>query len=276
VTTDAPIEVEEVACKSALTGSGGHFRLNPYVGCEHACVYCYATYIARWRGKAGPWGTWVQAKTNAPEVLVKELRRKSRRGIEIMLSTVCDVYQPVERDLGLTRRCLSALVEAAHDDRDLRVFLLTKSDLVLRDLDLLEAFPEGRLRVSFSVTTRRDDVAALLEPRAASPSARFAAARALVEAGLPVGILINPVLPYVTERDLPHLLDRIEAAGVTSVSFDMLHYLREHVGGKMQPAYVRLGRAAQARLKQARDDPAYEDEVRQVMQRAIEGRKLGG
>ena len=265
-----PVAVTEVTCKSALTGSGGSYRLNPYVGCEHACVYCYATYIARWRGQEGPWGSWVQAKTNIPEVLQRELRR--RRGADVMLSTVCDVYQPVEQQHGLTRRCLSALAEAAKQDENLSVFVLTKSELVRRDVDVLQAFPAGRLRVGFSVTTARDDVGALLEPGATRPSRRLAAARALREAGLTVGLLFAPVLPYVTERELPRLLDLAEQADLQCLGFDPCNYLDRHVGAKLQQAYQRLGPRAVARLKQARSDPGYEQELREFIRRCTVGR----
>jgi DNA repair photolyase len=265
-----PLAVQEVACKSALTGKGGSYRLNPYVGCEHACVYCYATYIARWRGEEGPWGSWVQAKTNIAEVLERELRRK--RGAHIMLSTVCDVYQPVEERLGLTRRCLLVLAEAAEQDEQLSVFVLTKSDLVRRDLDVLQAFPPGRVRVAFSVTTARDDVGALLEPGATRPSKRLGAARALREAGLPVGLLFAPVLPYVTERELPRLLDLAQQADLECLGFDPCNYLDRHVGAKLLRAYQRLGPTALARLKQARDDPAYEAGLRERIRACTEMR----
>ncbi len=264
------IPVQEITCKSALTGSGGHYRLNPYVGCQHNCVYCYATYIARWREQTGPWGTWVQAKTNIPEVLERELRR--RRGIEVFLSTVCDVYQPAEGRYRLTRRCLEVLGRAAETDEGLSVCLLTKSELVRRDLGLLAAFPGGRLRVCFSMTTSQDAVGAIVEPGAARPSRRLAAARELAAAGVPVSVLVNPILPYVTERDLPALLDAAEAAGAQVGGFDMVHYLRRHVWGKTRWAYGKLGPEAVARLEQARNDPGYETEVRELVRRTMEER----
>jgi len=262
--------VEEVTCKSALTGSGGSYRLNPYVGCEHRCVYCYATYIARWRGKSGPWGSWVQAKTNVAERLARELTR--RKGIHVFLSTVCDVYQPVERKYELTRQCLSVLCEAAQKDAALDILLLTKSDLVRRDADLLAAFPTGTLRVAFSMTTSQDAVAALFEPASAPPSRRLAAARALKEAGVRVGMHINPILPYVTERDLPALIGSAEEYGLDSVGFDTLHYLNAHVGGKVRRVYEQLGEEARTRLEQARDDPAYERELRRLVKQLTTGR----
>ncbi|HIE25871.1 TPA: radical SAM protein [Candidatus Poribacteria bacterium] len=267
------VSVEEITCKSSLTGSGRSYRLNPYVGCEHRCEYCYATYIARWRGKSGPWGSWVQVKTNVMEVLAQELVRK--KGIDVFLSTVCDVYQPLEQEYGITRQCLSVFLKAAQEDPGLEVFLLTKSDLVRRDVELLRAFPAGTLRVAFSVTTPRDEVAALFEPASPRPSRRFAAAKVLKEAGLTVGLLINPVLPYVTEHDLPALFEIAEESGLDFASFDTLHYLRGHVGGKMRRVYEQLDQKARMRLEQARNDPAsYERDLRQLIEHLAEGQRL--
>jgi DNA repair photolyase len=264
--------IQEIECKSALTGQGGHYRLNPYGGCEHACAYCYASYLGRWRGQSGPWGSWVQVKTNVARVLEKELTR--RTGIEIFMSTACDVYQPVERKYKLTRACLSVLALAAQRDEALRVFLLTKSDLILRDLDVLRSFPPQSLSVAFSLAMLDDKTSAVLEPHASPPSRRLAAAQELAAAGLRVGVMVNPVLPHVTERDLAALLDRIEQAGCQSVSFDMLNYLDRHIAGKMREAYAQLGSQALARLEQARTDPGYEASVQVQIEREMKGRGL--
>ncbi|MGQ9732212.1 MAG: radical SAM protein [Candidatus Zipacnadales bacterium] len=268
------IVVEEVTCKSALTGAGGNYRLNPYIGCEHACVYCYATYIARWRGQSGPWGSWVQAKMNITEVLERELRR--RPGAHIMLSTVCDVYQPTERHYKLTRDCLAVLARAAERDSNLNVFVLTKSELVCRDLDLLQAFPPGQLRVGFSVTTARDDVGALIEPHATRPSRRLATAHRLRDAGLAVGLLFAPVLPYVTEHELPRLLELTAQGGLECLGFDPCNYLDRQVGARLLNAYRRFGPQGLARLRQARDDPTYEEKLRERFRQLTEASPSGG
>ena len=229
--------------------------------------------MARWRGETGPWGSWVQVKTNIARVLERELAR--RRGIEVFLSTACDVYQPVEQQYQLTRHCLCVLALAAQRDERLTVFLLTKSDRILRDVEVLQAFPEGQLRAAFSVTTHRDDAAAVLEPGASPPSRRIAAVKALRAAGIRAGVLVSPVLPYVTERDLPGLLDLAEDAGCQFVGFDMLNYLDRHIGAKMREAYAYFGPEALARLRAARDDPRYEPSVREIIARAIQGRRFG-
>ena len=266
------IRIEEIACKSALTGKGSHYRLNPYGGCEHACAYCYATYLARWRGQSGPWGSWVQVKTNIPRVLERELAHK--QSIQVFLSTACDVYQPVEEKYRLTRQCLSVLALAAQRDDGPSVMVLTKSDRILRDLDVLAAFPPDRLQVGFSVTTHDDETAAIIEPGASPPSRRLAALAELSAAGIRAGLFISPVLPYVTERDLPELLDRAEQAGCRFVGFDMLNYLDRHVGGKLREAYQHLGPEAFARLEEARHSAGYEPAVRRMISRAMRGRAL--
>jgi len=267
------ITIEEITCKSALTGSGDHVRLNPYGGCAHACAYCYATYLTRWRGQSGPWGSWVQVKTNIPRVLERELMR--RGSIKVFLSTACDVYQPVEEQYLLTRRCLSVLALAAQQDGGPSVFLVTKSDRVLRDLDVLQVFPPDKLKVAFSVTTHRDATAALLEPGAPPPSRRIAAVGTLTAAGIRAGLFVSPVLPHVTERDLPTLLDQAEAAGCQFVEFDMLRYLDRHVGGTLRAAYRHLGQDAQERLEQARDSSRYEPGMRRLIAREMQGRSFG-
>lgn len=264
------LTVQEITCRTALTGSGGHATLNPYGGCEHACVYCYATYLTQWRAQSDPWGSWVQVKTNVARVLEREVAR--RPDVHVFMSTACDAYQPVEEHYELTRRCLSVLALAARRSDQLALFLVTKSDRVLRDLDILQAFPPGQLQVAFSLTTHRDDVAAVVEPQAPTPSRRLAALRTLTEAGVRAGLFISPVLPYLTEQDLPELLAQAEAAGCRFASFDLLRYLDRHVGGALREAYKHFGAEAQMRLAQARYADRYEPQVRDVIARACQGR----
>ena len=182
------IKVEEITCKSALTGAGEHYRLNPYGGCEHACAYCYATYLSRWRGQSGPWGTWVQAKTNIPRVLERELTR--RRNIEVFLSTACDVYQPAEEEYRLTRQCLSVLALAAQQDGGPSVFLVTKSDRVLRDLDVLviSALRDQPHPTHQTVEEALEVIASLRPRRAFLTHLDHELGHAALSARLPVGV----------------------------------------------------------------------------------------
>jgi len=253
------IEIEEVTCKSALTGSGQDYRLNPYIGCQHACLYCYATYIARWRNKSCPWGSWVQVKTNMPEVLAKELNRK--KGIHIMFSTVCDVYQPVEKKFQITHQCLEVLRYFVCQDFLMKIFILTKSNLILRDLDLLKKFPKKSLKIGFTITTPYDKISKQFEPYAPSSSRRFEAAKILKENGFTVGMNISPVLPYFTEREIKTMLDMAKKIKLDSVDFDTLNYANRHGSKKLWPIYNRTGKQAVERLKAAKYDPEYANDL---------------
>lgn len=185
---------------------GVDFAVNPYVGCTHACVYCYASFMKRFTGHPEPWGTYVEAKVNVAEVLGRQLRRPKTG--HVLLSSVTDAWQPAEATCGLARACLEALAGSG-----LSVGVLTKSELVLRDLDVLRAFRDvlgaWRLSVGFTVTTLDDDLARLLEPGAPPPSARLAALEQLARAGVPTWVFVAPVLPGLT--DAPDALAALEA-----------------------------------------------------------------
>jgi DNA repair photolyase len=144
------------------------YAINPYVGCGHGCVYCYATFMKRFTGHKEEWGAFVDVKVNAAEVLARQLRR-ARPG-NISFGTVTDAYQPLEKEYGITRACLEALVEY-----DFPVCILTKSALVLRDLDLIRRLKD--VEVAFTITTPDDDVRRRFEPwpRLASPPGPSAA-----------------------------------------------------------------------------------------------------
>jgi DNA repair photolyase len=204
--------VRSMECKTALSPSslpGLDLTLNPYRGCEHDCVYCYAPYLFRMAREDWP---QVAAKLDLPRLLAKEAGRK--RGV-IGLSTATDPYQPVEADLGLTRRCLQELVKAKA-----KVSVLTKSDLVLRDIDLLTSLPEAE--VGITITTIEERWATCFEPGAPSPSRRLEALRGLVEHGIDCYVFIGPILPLVTERRMDELIDSIYATGCGRVMTDPL------------------------------------------------------
>ncbi len=226
---DRPV-VQNVECKSILTKSGIEgidYALNPYVGCAHACLYCYAVFMKRFTGHQEEWGTFVDVKINAPQVLSRQLGR-ARPG-NINFGTVTDAYQPLERRYGLSRACLEVLVG---QDRDFPVSILTKSDLVLRDLDLL-----GKLReveVAFTITTLDDAVSALFEAGSSPPSQRLEALRSLHEAGISTWAFCGPVLPGITDEEssLDALFRELKRAGVGHVLVDSLD-LRGAVWGRL-------------------------------------------
>lgn len=213
---------KEITCKSALTKTGipgFKYCLNPYVGCAHNCIYCYASFMCRYSGHKEPWGTFVDAKVNIAEVLEKQL--KARRALEgrLIIGSVTDAYQQAEAYYGLTRSCLEALVRRP----SLEVEILTKSALVVRDISLLAKLPG--CTVGFTITTVDEKAARVFEPGAPPPGLRLAAARQLVEAGIPVWVFIAPVLPGVGDGEdaLSALFRELKRAGVKEVLADPLN-----------------------------------------------------
>jgi len=209
-----------IQCKSLMTKSGIpslDYAVNPYLGCEHACVYCYATFMKRFAGVEGEWGSFVGVKENAPEVLRKEIGRRAP-GV-VSFGTVCDAYQVVEEEFGVTRRCLEEFIGASGFD----VGVLTKSDLVVRDIDLLSRLES--VDVGFSITTLDRELAAVFEPRAPSPSRRLAAMRELSEAGIPVWGFFGPVLPVFSDGvgEITEMLEAMEQSGARRVLVDTMN-----------------------------------------------------
>ncbi len=225
--TDGGVKVVRKMCSTALSPSklpGLDHALNPYTRCGHDCTYCYAPYVMR--TSPAEWSQGVMAKVNIPQILAKELPR--RRGV-IGLGTVTDPYQPVEAELLLTRRCLEEIARAGG-----RVSVLTKSDLVLRDRDVLRRIPEAE--VGITVNTCSDERASIFEAGATPPSRRLRAVRALVEDGVRTYIFLGPIIPTVTDHDLNGLVDAIAATGVRSVMIDRLNLrpgMRERMARRM-------------------------------------------
>lgn len=218
---DTPL-AKEINCKSALTKTGipgFQYCLNPYVGCAHNCVYCYASFMCRFSGHKEPWGTFVDAKVNIPQVLEKQLNGRRAPEGRVIIGSVTDAYQQAEAYYGLTRSCLEALVRRP----SLEVEILTKSALVVRDLSLLTKLPGSS--VGFSITTVDEKAARVLEPGAPPPGLRLAAARQLVEAGVAVWVFIAPLLPGVGDSPeaLSALFKELKRAGVKEVMADILN-----------------------------------------------------
>lgn len=198
--------VHEITCKSLLNKSGIpgiDYSVNPYTGCLHACSYCYARFMARHTAHGMEWGTFCDVKINAAAVLEKEIRKRPP-GL-VSLSTVTDPYQAAEEKYGLTREILIRLA-----DSDFTVSILTKSALVLRDLDILKRFGKDRIEVGFSINTADEAVRKAFEPGAPPVSDRLEALSALHDAGIATWVFIAPVLPALTLRSLDTLLPVLE------------------------------------------------------------------
>ncbi|NOY39388.1 MAG: radical SAM protein, partial [Nitrospirae bacterium] len=162
------------------------YTLNPYIGCQYGCSYCYARFMQRFSGHSEGWGEFVDVKINAPELLEKEIKRK--KAARVWISGVCDPYQPVEGRYKLTRRCLEILVE-----NDWPVTIQTKSPLVLRDLDLLKR--SQKLEVGFTVTTADEKTRKIFEPKAPPVEERIKALAVLHSEGVKTFAMIAPILP---------------------------------------------------------------------------------
>lgn len=199
---------------------GFEVSVNPYRGCEHGCIYCYARPTHEFLGfSAGlDFETKIVVKEDAPQLLRKELSSKRWQPQVVAMSGVTDCYQPIERKLMLTRRCLEVLSEFRNP-----VGIVTKNHLVTRDIDVLQEMARYNAAAVFvSVTSLQLELAGKLEPRASRPERRLAAIRALAEAGVPVGVLICPVIPGLTDHEIPAILQAAADAGARFAGYNML------------------------------------------------------
>ncbi len=190
---------------------GFRASINPYRGCEHGCAYCYARPFHEYLGfSAGlDFETRILVKLDAPDLLRQELASPRWQPQVLALSGVTDPYQPVERRLHLTRKCLEVLAQFRNP-----VALVTKNHLITRDLDLLQSLASAQAaEANLSVTTLDADLARRLEPRTSSPRQRLDAIRTLANAGVPVGVLVAPIIPGLTDHEMPAILKAAADAG---------------------------------------------------------------
>ena len=196
------------------------FAINPYRGCEHGCSYCYARHYHETLGMdAGlDFETKILVKHDAAPLLRKELQRPQWKGELISISGVTDCYQPAERRFRITRGLLEVLLEFRQV-----ASIITKNSLVLRDLDLLAPLAEQRLiQVNISLTTLDGELSRIMEPRTASPQARLRAIRELTQAGVPVRAMTAPIIPGLTDHELPQLLQAAAEAGAQHAWYTLL------------------------------------------------------
>jgi DNA repair photolyase len=196
---------------------GFDVSVNPYRGCEHGCIYCFARptheYLDFSLGL--DFETKILVKEDAPGLLRKELSAKNWRPQTLGFSGVTDPYQPIERKLRITRRCLEVLVEFRNP-----VAMITKNHLITRDVDLLGELARHQAAMAFiSVTTLDPELARLMEPRASAPRARLEAMRALSKAGVPVGVLVAPVIPGLTDHEMAGILKAAREHGASFAGY---------------------------------------------------------
>jgi DNA repair photolyase len=202
--------------------------LNPYRGCEHGCIYCYArpthAYLGLSPGR--DFETKLTAKTPAPQLLSAELQAPGYRVQPLALGTNTDPYQPIERRFKITRGVLEVLWQHRHP-----VMITTKSALILRDLDLLVALAgEQLVHVFVSLTTLDRELARRLEPRAAAPNRRLETIEKLSQAGVPVGVMVAPVIPALTDTELEQILEAAKLAGAWTAGYILLRLPQEVAG----------------------------------------------
>lgn len=209
-------QVVEETVKNIIAGNdspdiGFDLSINPYRGCEHGCIYCYARPSHSWLNLSPglDFETRIVAKVNAAERLRQSLRAKSYQPLALNIGSVTDAYQPVERRLRITRGVIEVLSEARHP-----FSVITKSSLVERDIDLIAPMAaENRAAVYVSITTLEPELARILEPRAAAPHRRLRTIEALARAGIPVGVSVSPIIPFVNEPELERILEAAREAG---------------------------------------------------------------
>ncbi len=235
--------------RNASPDIGFDRALNPYRGCEHGCIYCYARPGHAYLGLSPglDFETRLVARPDAPAALVRELSARGYQPAPVMLGAVTDPYQPVERDRGITRALLEVLRDFRHP-----VMVTTRGTLVERDLDILaDMAAQGLAAVGISLTTLDAGLARRMEPRAPAPARRLAAMRRLAEAGVPVRVMASPMIPALTDHELEAILAAGRAAGAAAASAILLRlphevaplfrdWLQSHVPGRAAAVMSRL------------------------------------
>jgi len=228
---------------------GFEMSLNPYRGCEHGCIYCYARPTHEYLGfSAGlDFESKIMVKTNAPELLRAELERPGWKPQVLVMSGVTDPYQPVEKKLRITRGCLEVLAKFRNP-----VAIITKNRLVTRDIDLLRELANcNAVAVNISVTSLDPKLQRVLEPRTTSPQGRLDAIEQLRAANIPVGVMVAPIIPGLTDHEVPKILEACAHAGAQFAGYTIIrlpwavaplfeHWLEEHFPDRKEKVLGRI------------------------------------
>jgi DNA repair photolyase len=237
------------------------WTLNPYRGCEHGCIYCYARPSHELLGfSCGlDFETKIVAKRDAARLLREKLRSPSWKGESIAFSGVTDPYQPIEAKLGITRQCLEVLAEFGQP-----VSVITKNRLILRDLDLLKRLHErGAVSCAVSITTLDNELAAKMEPRASAPGARLEAIRKISAEGIPVCVMMAPIIPGLTDREIPAVLGAAAEAGATSAGYVLLrlpHQIKDLFLEWLRRHFPDRASHVEALIRESREGALYDAE----------------
>jgi DNA repair photolyase len=266
------VEAKSIFIKSGLPGSD--YVVNPYNGCLFGCMYCYAAQIAKWKHPDEVWGTYLDVKRNAPEILKQELLQleknlKTKNFGSVFFSSVTDPYVGLEAKYQLTRKCLEVLADFGYEGT---IAIQTKSPLVTKDIDILKKLKH--VSVGFTVTTLDDKVSRFLEVMAPPVTARIEALEKLNHAGISTYAFIGPLLPYFTNDDqkINNLLDELERVGVAEVWFEHIN-LSAPIKSRLYE-YLRNVSPALIPSFDVADTQGYRDQIESIINQAMVGRNL--
>ncbi len=270
-------KINEIIAKTIFTKSGlpaSDFVINPYNGCLFGCLYCYAAQIARWKHPSEEWGTYLDVKMNAPELLMIELSKlekklHTRDFGSVFFSSVTDPYVGMEAKYKLTRGCLEVLADFGYEGV---INIQTKSDLVMRDIDVLKRLKH--VSVGCTVTTLDDTVSRYFEGVAPSVTKRIAALNELHDAGISTYAFVGPLLPTILadEKQITEVLDVLEQAGIETVWFEHIHL----VGSVKQRLYdyIQKTKPELVPFFEIADTKEYREKLNAIILRAMQGRPM--
>lgn len=259
------MKITEVHCKNALSKSkisGMDYALNPYIGCEHGCVYCYAEFMRKYTNHKEEWGEFVDVKINIVDRLRQQIKR-TKPGT-IMIGTVTDAYQPLEEKYQLTRRCLEILA-----DLNFPISIQSKSDLVLRDVDILKRMKHKE--VGLTITSGDPKVETLFEPKASRLEDRFKALEKLQENDIPTFVFFGPILPFFSdgEESIQSLVKKLKEMGIEEIYFDKMNYLNAKWTKMKMFLEKNCPHALDYYKRVAKDGESYSARLRSVLSRRM-------
>ncbi len=261
------------------------YSLNPYRGCEHGCIYCYARPYHEYLGLSSgiDFESKIYIKPDAARLLQKELSHKNWTGDSIAMSGITDCYQPGEKKFEITRSCLKVLSNCLNP-----VGMITKNHLVTRDIDLLQKLAAYQaVHIFISITTLDDHLARIMEPRASSPQARLTAVKALSEAGIPVGVNVAPLISGLNDHEVPSIIEAAKEAGAQRVGYTVLRlpyavkdlftdWLEKNYPNKIEKILdhiqdIRGGKLNDARFgSRMKGEGQYAEQIKQLFKMSVE------
>lgn len=266
------VEAKSILIKSGLPGAD--YVINPYNGCLFGCMYCYAAQIARWKHPDEVWGSYMDIKINAPELLKTELEKtekklKTKNFGSIFFSSVTDPYVGIETKYQLTRKCLEVLTNFGYAGS---ISIQTKSPLITHDLDILKKLKQ--ITVGFTVTTLDDKISRFLETKAPLVSSRINALKKLHEAGIPTYAFIGPILPHFSnnETKINELLDKLEEVGVKEIWFEHIN-LSPSIKARLFAFLKKESPELLPEFKNA-NTQEYRNKLEKIIHKAMQGRNL--